>query len=209
MRSEQPGRSASRPSRCLAEASAQGHWTISEWVDQQRTSQRVATCVGVIAISAAFLFLVGWLVGLTDGYGWAQAESATKLKARDSSQWHLFYEMAWRDIALYIPIYVAYGIAVILTLRPDPKRTTYTGKVWKWALCALGVLGAVDVAETAMFQWSLRRLKADGVDADISSIASVTGVLTWVKIVMAAVTLIVVCVIIFSRPVEPEDSPST
>lgn len=191
-----------RRRRARKRAGPDKHSAFGKWLDDASMARRGVTLFGVIVGAIIVLRGAAWLIDLSHGYGPAQNDSAADLKARAPELWNRFYEMAWRDIVVYVPLYIAFGIVVILATRssrPDGRHFILK-RSWLLAMLALLTAGAADFVETLLFQGSLRRLRQAGEDANIDGIASATGAFTTAKGIAGIAALVFVVVMILWRP---------
>ncbi len=183
--------------RRIARSGDPARWTIAKWLDgMTKKSQRVAACAVVLVVFAVFLVVVGWTVGLANGYGSAQYETAKQLRARPTTDWYRFRESGWRDFAFYVPAYAIFGLTVLRSVKPIKA----TPSQQKWALSAVGtlaVLAVADFTETGLFLRSLHELIDSA--GDIGTLTSLTRIATAVKYISAAVAVVLLCRVIYDR----------
>jgi lysophospholipase L1-like esterase len=145
-----------------------------------------------LVVSAVVLALAGWLIGLPNGYNGAQEDSAAKLAALAPSQLRALRHGATLDLALFIPIYVVYGLGVILLLTP-PRPSTEPRRPWHapWVIMlALGAVALADVAETVRFRMTLTRLLAGTPAAQITTTPWLTKVKVGLTVVMIGLLVV-------------------
>jgi GDSL-like Lipase/Acylhydrolase family len=183
--------------RRIARSGNPARWTIAKWLDgMTKKSQRLVACAVVLVAFAAFLVVLGWTVGLANGYGSAQYETAKQLKDRPTTDWYRFRESGWRDFAFYVPAYAIFGLTVLRSVKP--VKATVSQRKWvRRAVGALAVLAAADFTETGLFLRSLHELIDSA--GDIGTLTTLTRVASAVKYVSAAVAVLLLCRVIYDR----------
>ena len=161
-----------------------------------------------------FLEVEAWVGGLSGGYGGAQFDTAAELRIRTLAEWSSFHASSWRDMVIYVPVYVALGTLIILSVRPHYRKLSKSWllkvlhikdvpRVSLWAMIALVGAGLADIAETALFRESLRRLREFHETADIDTLTVLTRWMTLAKVVLGLTTSVLLVLSIASRGVKP------
>jgi hypothetical protein len=170
---------------------------------------RALCLAAALVVVGVVVTIAGNAIGLPNGYGSAQSNSATSL-ARRSAEWAAFRRGTRDDIALYIPLYLIVGLSTIAVVSPRPAGVPTTsqrrrliappGVIW----LAMFGMGVADLAETLLFRASLGRLIGGATAADIDTLARTTRVLTGLKFVSLAVSLLLlVWHVVIREPAQP------
>lgn len=167
------------------------------WLDGLPLKAQAGVFLGLFITTLVFLLLLARLIGLTGGYGAAQSETAGKLVARTVAQWQAFRKMGGRDMVLYVPAYLSYGIAVVRYLRSD-------GLVWPRRLAILAIVtlvagGTADLAETYYFRRSLSLLIKVGTSADIEALTTLTRFFTLLKVIALVLSIVLLGATLMAR----------
>ena len=161
---------------------------ISRPLRSRRLGVRIAWLVGVLGASVLVLWLNDKLSNLPPGYGNKQYKSASELlKLRD--EWTALRRGTTRDLAIYIPIYIGWGLAVAgmvgaagLTKGGSARRGWARLVRSPRAIAgAYLVAGLTDVIETLLFRTSLSRLIDTDGAARIDTLTRTTLVFTVLK----------------------------
>ncbi len=169
---------------------------------------RVVTFLALIVATVWLLTQLATLVGLPDGYDASQRATARSLATREMPEVRSLQRGAVRDMGLYVPAYLLYGLIVVLLISPR-RSGDGSGPWWRFGWLTtltkvtLGLLvatAAADMVETVLFHRSLGRL-LDGAGASgIGTLATVTRAMYATKVAFAAATLIVLAVNVFRGP---------
>ncbi len=166
---------------------------------------RAACLTGLVAASGAVLTVAADAVGLPKGYNKAQTAGAAALAA--PQDWAVLRRGTARDIGLYVPLYLAYGLAVMGIVSPAPRRPEAAPHWWSRlprtspALTAAMVgIALADVGETVLFRASLTRLLAGGGEPQIRSLVRAREGGTAAKLGFAALVLLMLAVRVLRRP---------
>lgn len=128
---------------------------------------------GLVGVAVAVVAAVGAAVGFPPGYNGAQSASAGWLADRPA-RWAGWRDAATRDLVVFVPAYVAVGVAVLAWAMPT--------RAWRArSIAALAAAGLADVVETVLFRGTLDRLLAGSAAADLATRTRVTQAATVVK----------------------------
>lgn|GEM_PF-5282001 len=165
----------------------------------RRFGVRAAWLGGTLAVGVGVVVLAGVLSHLPNGYDKAQSKNADWLNRHG----HLptLKAATLRDIFVFVPIYLLFGLAVIHLARPARPGRGPGGRWWRrfsvpqWAL--LGALvggGVADWAETGLFRMSLTRLIASSGTRDVTTLTTVTARFTFLKWTLLGLSLVLLSV---------------
>lgn len=164
----------------------------------RRWPVRAACLVGLLAVSGVVLRLAARIVGLPPGYNNAQTASARSLAAMD--HWPALRRGTAKDILLFVPIYVIYGLAVMGVVSPDRRRLRMSSLL---VTTMLGV-GIADLAETLLFRRSLTRLIGGASASRIEGLTRATRAMTGLKLAFALATVVALAVRVLSWSAAPD-----
>lgn len=162
------------------------------WFQDQSWPKRLVALLVLLAASAGVLGVLAGLADFPPDFNDAQSASANEL-LRHPDRWSAWSDTATRDLVLFIPGYVLWGVAAI-AWATWPRRLTYGSCGFMLAA------GAVDVVETVLFRRTLDRLMQGATESQVSTLTSVTGVATTVKWTCAGLAIGLLIVGVLRRP---------
>ena len=177
---------------------------ISATLGSRRLMVRFAALVALLLATAIVLWVGGKLSGLPAGYGNTQNDSASQLLQRSAGEWSTLRRGSAKDLLIFIPIYVLWGLGVTALIRATPRRT------WQgWARVVLSpvtlagaviALAVADVTETVLFRASLTRLIDTNGGAEIDGLTDATQAFFWLKFAAAPTALGLLAVQVLAPP---------
>lgn len=147
-----------------------GRWG---WFGDRSRLRRLAAVAVLLAASGAVLLGVARIVDFPGDFNGAQSSSAGSLAERPD-RWAEWRDAADRDLVLFVPAYVVYGAAALARALPGRRAR-------RFAVAAIVLMGAADVAETLLFRGTLDRLVDGAAATGLTTRTDLTRAATGVK----------------------------
>lgn len=151
------------------------------WFHDRWWPKRVAALIVLIAATVAVLRLLARLIDFPPDFNGAQSAPAEELLGHHE-RWSTWRATATRDLVLFIPAYVAWGVSAI-------AWATWRRLLSTPACGFMLAVGAADVIETVLFRRTLDRLLHGATEDQVSTLTSVTAVATKTKLTCAGVAI--------------------
>ena len=152
------------------------------WFQDAWWPKRLVALLVLLAASAGVLRMLARLIDFPPDFNDAQSASANEL-LRHPDRWSIWSKTAKRDLVLFIPAYVSWGVTAI-------AWATWRRPLSSWSCGFMLAGGAVDVVETVLFRRTLDRLMHGASESQLSTLTSVTATATKVKWACAALAIV-------------------